>query len=223
MSKVLIIEDEARMREITAKYFEKSGFTVYQADNGLTGLEIFNREDIDLVLLDVMMPMVDGFTVCKEIRSKSDALIIMLTARVEDDDKIKGFELGADEYVTKPFSPKVLVARAQALMNRATGNMGGENIVRAGKIIVNLSTYEVSVEETDIYLSPKEFDLLLLLMKNKNKVLTREIILDKVWGYDYYGDYRTVDTHIKKLRSKLQQGAEHIKTVIRVGYKFEVK
>lgn len=158
------------------------------------------------------------------MRTKSDIPIIIITAKEEDEDKIRGFDLGADEYVTKPFSPKVLVARVKSLLKRVDGSIGGkDNILRAGVIEVNKMSYEVTVDNQIIILSPKEYELLLFLIRNKNKVMTRELILDNVWGYDYYGDLRTVDTHIKKLRNKLGEGSKYIKTIIRAGYMFEVK
>jgi len=171
-----------------------------------------------------MMPQVDGWTVCKRLRAKSDIPIIIITARSEDEDKLLGFDLGADEYVTKPFSPKVLVARAEALLKRAEGRVRGDDgIVRQGRVSINMNSREVSVEDELISLSPKEYELLVFMMKNKNKVMTRQMILDQVWGFDYFGDLRTVDTHVKKLRSKMKDSAGMIKTIIRAGYMFEVK
>ena len=224
MHTVLLVEDEARMREIVATYFESAGYKILEATNGLEAIEIYEEEEVDLVLLDIMMPQVDGWTVCKRLRSKSDVPIIIITARSEDQDKLLGFDLGADDYVTKPFSPKVLVARADALLKRAEGRVAGEEgLVKAGSVMVNINSREVKVEGMAINLSPKEYDLLLFMMKNKNKVMTRQMILDQVWGFDYFGDLRTVDTHVKKLRSKMNNSAGMIKTIIRAGYMFEVK
>lgn len=223
MRKILIVEDEDRMRELLADYFSMEGFQTFEAADGSKALEIVETESLDLILLDIMMPGIDGFTVCKRIRSNSSVPIIIITARVEEEDKILGFELGADDYVTKPLSPKVLVARAKNLLKRVDGMVGNENgILQFGDLEINLMSYEVRVKNEKLSLSPKEYELLLFLVKNKNKVMTREILLDNIWGYDYVGDLRTVDTHIKKLRSKLGDCSNYIKTIIRAGYKFEV-
>ncbi len=220
--KVLIVEDEARIREITSDYFKASGFEVYEAENGKEAIEVFDLNKVDLIILDIMMPQLDGWEVCKRIRNKSDVPIIILTARSDEDDKLLGFELGADEYVTKPFSPKVLVARAKTLFKRIDGNTGKNGNIRINGIEINKQAYKVKVNEEELDLSPKEYSLLLYLVENKGIVLSRDSILNSVWGYDYFGDARVVDTHIKKLRKKLGDQAEHIKTIIRVGYKFEV-
>ncbi len=224
MHTVLLVEDEKRMREIVATYFISEGYNVLEASNGLEAIEIYEQEEVDLVLLDIMMPQIDGWTVCKRLRTKSDVPIIIITARSEDEDKLLGFDLGADDYVTKPFSPKVLVARAEALLKRAQGRVtGDEGLVKAGDVSINTNSREVKVSGMSINLSPKEYDLLLFMMKNKNKVMTRQMILDQVWGFDYFGDLRTVDTHVKKLRSKMDSSAGMIRTIIRAGYMFEVK
>lgn len=224
MKKILLVEDELRMRMIIRDYLENEGYEVLEAKDGMEALNAFQNNEIDLILLDLMIPFLDGFGVCREVRTKSDIPIIIITAKEEDEDKIRGFDLGADEYVTKPFSPKVLVARVKSLLKRVDGSIGGkDNILRSGVIEVNKMSYEVTVDNQIIILSPKEYELLLFLIKNKNKVMTRELILDNVWGYDYYGDLRTVDTHIKKLRNKLGEGSKYIKTIIRAGYMFEVK
>lgn len=223
MRKILIVEDEDRMRELLVDYFAMDGFETFEASDGSKALEIVASESLDLVLLDIMMPGIDGFTVCKRIRSTSAVPIIIITARTEEEDKILGFELGADDYVTKPFSPKVLVARSKNLLKRVDGMVGNENgILNIKNIEINLMSYEVRIDGEKLNLSPKEYELLLFLVKNKNKVMTREILLDNIWGYDYIGDLRTVDTHIKKLRNKLGDCSEYIKTIIRAGYKFEV-
>lgn len=200
MHTVLLVEDEKRMREIVATYFISEGYNVLEASNGLEAIEIYEQEEVDLVLLDIMMPQIDGWTVCKRLRTKSDVPIIIITARSEDEDKLLGFDLGSDDYVTKPFSPKVLVARAEALLKRAQGRVtGDEGLVKAGDVSINTNSREVKVSGMSINLSPKEYDLLLFMMKkNKNKVMTRQMILDQVWGFDYFGDLRTVDTHVKK-------------------------
>ena len=223
MKKVLIVEDEDRMRELLKDYYEMDGFFVLEACDGCQALEIVKKEELDLILLDIMIPGIDGFSVCKRIRTTSSVPIIIITARSEEDDKMLGFELGADDYVTKPLSPKVLVAKSKNLLKRADGVIGNEkNIIKFDKLEINLMSYEVKIDREKINLSPKEYDLLLLLVKNKNKVMTREVLLDNIWGYDYIGDLRTVDTHIKKLRCKLGDYSHFIKTIIRVGYKFEV-
>jgi len=223
MYTIMVVEDEHRLREIIVKYFTAEGFKVLEANNGREAVELIKIAPVNVILMDIMMPELNGFEACKRIRETSDAIIIMLTARDEDEDKIRGFDCGADEYVTKPFSPKVLVARVNALLKRVnlqTETVGG---IQIGPLKINKDNYEVFDKEYEIKLSPKEFDLLLLLVENKNTVLTRETILDRVWGFDYYGDYRTVDTHIKKLRKKLPHSSDAIKTIVKIGYKFEVK
>lgn len=223
-NRVLVVEDEFRMRELIVAYFKKEGYEVLEADNGNDAIDIFDREKIDVIILDVMIPGVYGWEVCKYIRTSSDVPIIMLTAKSEEDDKLLGFDLGADEYVTKPFSPKVLMARTRNLLKRAKGEVAsGEGVITIGELNINTMSYEVKVENKIINMSPKEYELLYYLIENKNRVCTREKILDRVWGYDYMGDYRVVDTHIKKLRSKLGACSKFIKTIIRVGYMFEVK
>ena len=220
--KILLVEDDMLMREFITDYFKKEQWEVVEAENGRLALEIFEQTAVDLIVLDIMMPEMDGWSVCKRIREKSDVPIIIITARAEDDDQLMGFELGADEYVTKPLSPRVLVARATALMKRTEGTIGSEGeLLVYGDLVVNRMAHTVSVAEIPINLSPKEYDLLLFLTKHDGKVLSREYILDAVWGYDYFGDLRTVDTHIKKLRAKLGDEGRYICTVIRSGYKFE--
>lgn len=222
--KVLVVEDEYRMRELIVAYFKKEGYIVLEAGDGNDAIDLFERENVDIVILDVMIPGMYGWEVCKYIRHISDVPIIMLTAKSEEEDKLLGFELGADEYVTKPFSPKVLVARTRNLLKRVQGDLStGEGVIKIGEITINTLSYEVKIEGKVIQTSPKEYELLFYLVENKNRVCTREQILDRVWGYDYMGDYRVVDTHIKKLRSKLGEQASFIKTIIRVGYMFEVK
>ena len=229
MKTIMIVEDEDRLREILKDYFEEEGFYIIEACNGREAIEKFEKHKVDLMLLDIMMPEIDGMTVCKRIRRNSDVPIIIITAKSEDDDKILGFELGADEYVTKPFSPKVLVARTKALLKRMqqvtnNGTQKEESLMTAGIITVNRLSYEVKVADQEVpTLSPKEYELLIYLMSHRNKVLSREAILSAVWGVDYYGDLRTIDTHIKKLRVKLGKGAKYIRTIIRAGYMFEVK
>ncbi|MEI5924479.1 response regulator transcription factor [Bacillus sp. TD10] len=220
---VLLVEDERRLREIVSDYFRNEGFEVIEAEDGKKALELFAEHEIDLIMLDIMLPEIDGWSVCRRIRKESAVPIIMLTARSDEDDTLLGFELGADEYVTKPFSPKVLVARAKTLLKRADGVVGvaEENAMSLAGIEVNRLSRTVLVDREEIILTHKEFELLVYLMENKGIVLSRQHLLDQLWGYDYYGDDRTVDTHIKKLRNKLGDKAKHIGTVIRVGYKFE--
>ncbi|MCC2377363.1 response regulator transcription factor [Bacillus wiedmannii] len=220
---VLLVEDERRLREIVSDYFRNEGFEVIEAEDGKIALELFAEHEIDLIMLDIMLPEIDGWSVCRRIRKESAVPIIMLTARSDEDDTLLGFELGADEYVTKPFSPKVLVARAKTLLKRADGVVGvaEENAMSLAGIEVNRLSRTVLVDGEEIVLTHKEFELLVYLMENKGIVLSRQHLLDQLWGYDYYGDDRTVDTHIKKLRNKLGDKAKHIGTVIRVGYKFE--
>ncbi|RED64774.1 response regulator transcription factor [Cohnella lupini] len=222
--RILLVEDDMLMREFITDYFKKERWEVLEAENGRIALDIFDQTPVDLVVLDIMMPEMDGWSVCRRIRAKSDVPIIMITARAEDDDQVMGFELGADEYVTKPFSPRVLVARAIALMKRTEGTIGRESdMLIYGDLSVNREAHAVSVAGNSVNLSPKEYELLLFLVKNYGKVLSREYILDSVWGYDYLGDLRTVDTHIKKLRAKLGDEGRYISTVIRSGYKFETE
>ncbi|MDP5275592.1 response regulator transcription factor [Chengkuizengella axinellae] len=221
---ILFVEDEERLREIGVDYFSSEGFTVLEAGDGKQALELFEVNHVDLLILDVMLPELDGWAVCKRIRNESDVPIIMLTARTEEEDKLMGFDLGADEYVTKPFSPKVLVARAKTLIKRAEGTIGNNNEkIKLNDIEINKKSRQVKVENRELTLTHKEYELLVYLIENKGIVLTREKLLNQVWGYDFFGDLRTVDTHIKKIRSKLGQKAKFIKTVIRTGYKFEVE
>ncbi|GGE62514.1 response regulator transcription factor [Priestia taiwanensis] len=220
---ILIVEDEQKLRDITVDYFTNEGFNVFEAENGQKAIDIFREEEIHLIILDIMLPELDGWSVCRRIRKISDVPIIMLTARSDEDDKLLGFELGADEYVTKPFSPKVLVARSKAMLKRAEGTGGKEEgAISIGGIDVNQLSRIVRVDGEEIILTHKEFELLTYLIENKGIVLSRENLLNQIWGYDYYGDDRTVDTHIKKLRKKLGEKAIYIRTVIRAGYKFEV-
>ncbi|TKI92284.1 response regulator transcription factor, partial [Bacillus wiedmannii] len=200
---VLLVEDERRLREIVSDYFRNEGFEVIEAEDGKIALELFAEHEIDLIMLDIMLPEIDGWSVCRRIRKESAVPIIMLTARSDEDDTLLGFELGADEYVTKPFSPKVLVARAKTLLKRADGVVGvaEENAMSLAGIEVNRLSRTVLVDGEEIILTHKEFELLVYLMENKGIVLSRQHLLDQLWGYDYYGDDRTVDTHIKKLRN----------------------
>ena len=220
---VLLVEDERRLREIVSDYFRNEGFEVIEAEDGKQALELFAEHTVDLIILDIMLPEIDGWSVCRRVRKESAVPIIMLTARSDEDDTLLGFELGADEYVTKPFSPKILVARAKTLLKRADGAVGQaeENTLSFAGIDVNRLSRTVTVNGEEVILTHKEFELLVYLMENKGIVLSRQHLLDQLWGYDYFGDDRTVDTHIKKLRNKLGDKATHISTVIRVGYKFD--
>ncbi|WP_336785748.1 response regulator transcription factor [Paenibacillus sp. MMO-177] len=219
---ILLVEDDTLMREFITDYFKKEQWDVHEAENGKVALELFERVSVDLVVLDIMMPEMDGWSVCRRFREKSDVPIIMITARAEDEDQLMGFELGADEYVTKPLSPRVLVARANALMKRTERTVGREaELLQYGELSVNREAHTVTVAGELINLSPKEYDLLLFLIKHDGKVLSRDYILNVVWGYEYLGDLRTVDTHIKKLRAKLGDAGKLIATVIRSGYRFE--
>jgi len=220
--KLLLVEDDFHIREIVADYFNAEHWDVIEAENGLIALEKFDEYTIDLIILDIMIPKLDGFGVCRSIRRVSDVPIIMITAKAEDDDQVLGYELGADEYVTKPFSPRVLVARANALLKRTEGTVGSEGeVLKFGELTIHRNSHEVKITEEVVNLSPKEYELLLLLTKNSGKVLSRLFILNTVWGYHYEGDDRAVDTHIKKLRAKLGAEGRFIVTVIRSGYKFD--
>lgn len=220
---ILIVEDELRIRILLRDYFKKDGFSIIEASDGEEALKCFSETNIDLVILDIMMPKIDGFKVCKTIRSVSNIPIILLTAREEEEDKLLGYDLGADDYVTKPFSPKVLVAKAKALLKRATADTINKNLSNYDGLKINKLSHEVTLDGVEISLSPKEYDLLLYLTSNKGIALSRDKILDNVWGYDYFGDIRTVDTNIKRLREKLLHKSSYITTVRGSGYKFEVK
>ncbi len=220
--KVLLVEDESRIREIVSDYFINNDWEVLEADNGKDALIWFDSLQPDLLILDIMIPKMDGFEVCREIRKKAAIPIILLTAKSGDDDKIHGFELGADDYVTKPFSPKVLIARANALMKRVEGgHLPESSIVKFGSAIFNTLAHRLEVEREEVELSPKEYDLLWLLIRNKGIVISRDTILTRIWGIEFEGDSRVVDSHIKKLRSKLGYESRYIRTVIGTGYMFE--
>ena len=219
--KVLMVDDEARMRKLVKDFLAIKGYRVIEAEDGEQAVDIFFKEkDIGLVILDVMMPKMDGWEVCRTLRRYSQVPIIMLTARSEERDEILGFELGVDEYISKPFSPKILVARIEAILRR--GNAGTGEILEAAGIRVDKDAHEASVDGQPVDLSNKEFELLIYFMENQGMALSREKILNNVWNYDYFGDARTIDTHVKKLRSKLGEKGEFIKTIWGMGYKFEV-
>ena len=219
--KVLMVDDEARMRKLVKDFLAIKGYKVIEAEDGEQAVDIFFKEkDIGLVILDVMMPKMDGWEVCRTLRRYSQVPIIMLTARSEERDELLGFELGVDEYISKPFSPKILVARIEAILRR--GNAGTGEILEAAGIRVDKDAHEASVDGQPVDLSTKEFELLTYFMENQGMALSREKILNNVWNYDYFGDARTIDTHVKKLRSKLGEKGELIKTIWGMGYKFEV-
>ena len=219
--KILIADDEGRMRALVRDYLRMKGFQVLEAENGREALEIFQREpDIALILLDVMMPEMDGFETLKELRHISDVPVLMLTARAEEQDELQGFSLGADEYIAKPFSPKVLLARIDAILKRTSAGTGDEQLEAAG-ICLDERAHEVTVDGKKVELSFKEFELLRYFLENQGIALSREKILNHVWNYDYFGDARTIDTHVKKLRAKMGEKGALIRTIWGMGYKFE--
>jgi two-component system response regulator ResD len=221
---ILIVEDEERMKHLIEAYLMKDGYETILSSNGVEAVRIFNGRKIDLVILDIMMPIMDGFDLCRYLRKSSDVPVIMLTAKSEEEDKLLGYELGADDYITKPFSPKVLVAKVKVLLKRYyPEEQSNKNGINLDGLIINELSHEVLIDDNEIYLSPKEYDLLLYFVKNKGIVLSRDKILDGVWGMDYYGELRTVDTHVKRLREKLLDKAYLITTVRGSGYKLGVK
>lgn len=220
--KILVVDDESRMRKLVRDFLERAGFQVLEAGDGMEALDVFyDNQDIGLIILDVMMPKMDGWEVCREIRKESTVPIIMLTARGEERDELNGFELGVDEYISKPFSPKILVARVNALLRRTSGATMDQIIV-AGGIEIDKAAHIVRIDGETVELSFKEFELLTYFIENQGIALSREKILNNVWNYDYFGDARTIDTHVKKLRSKLGDKGEYIRTIWGMGYKFEV-
>ena len=221
--KILVVDDESRMRKLVRDFLVKKDFEVLEAGDGAEAVDIFfDTKDIALVILDVMMPKMDGWQVCREIRAYSKVPIIMLTAKSDERDELLGFELGVDEYISKPFSPKILVARVEAILRRTSG-LAADDVLRAGGIEINKAAHEVTIDGKAIDLSYKEFELLTYFMENQGIALSREKILNSVWNYDYFGDARTIDTHVKKLRSKLGAKGDYIKTIWGMGYKFEVE
>ena len=220
--KILVVDDESRMRKLVKDFLTREGYMVIEAGDGMEAMDIFYEEkDIALVILDVMMPKMDGWQVCREIRESSKVPIIMLTARSEERDELQGFELGVDEYISKPFSPKILVARVNAILRRTLGNTGGD-VIEAGGIVMDKAAHIVKIDGKPVELSYKEFELLAYFMENAGIALSREKILNNVWNYDDFVDARTIDTHVKKLRSKLGDKGEYIRTIWGMGYKFEV-
>ena len=221
--KILMVDDEARMRKLVRDFLTNKGFKVIEAADGEEAVDIFfAQKDIALILLDVMMPKMDGWEVCREVRKNSKVPIIMLTARGDERDELLGFDLGVDEYISKPFSPKILVARVEAILRR-TGQTGAEDVLSAGGIVIDKAAHLATVDDKPMDLSFKEFELLTYFLENQGIALSREKILNSVWNYDYFGDARTIDTHVKKLRSKMGDKGEYIKTVWGMGYKFEVE
>ena len=220
--KILVVDDESRMRKLVKDFLTKKGFAVIEAGDGEEAVDkFFEVKDIALIILDVMMPKMDGWQVCREIRQYSKVPIIMLTAKSDEKDELQGFDLGVDEYITKPFSPKILVARVEAILRRSNV-LAADDTMEAGGIELNKAAHQVLIDGKSVELSYKEFELLAYFMSNQGVALSRERILNNVWNYDYFGDARTIDTHVKKLRSKLGAKGEYIKTIWGMGYKFEV-
>lgn len=221
--KILVVDDESRMRKLVKDFLEREGHIIIEAADGMEAMDIFyENKDIALIILDVMMPRMDGWQVCREVRALSQVPIIMLTARGEERDELQGFELGVDEYISKPFSPKILVARVNAILKRGRA-AASEDLIDAGVIVINKAAHLVKIDDVPIDLSVKEFELLTYFVENQKMALSREKILNNVWDYDYFGDARTIDTHVKKLRSKLGEKGNYIKTIWGMGYKFEVE
>lgn len=220
--KILVVDDEGRMRKLVKDFLVKQNYEVLEAGDGSEALDIFfANQDIALIILDVMMPKMDGWQVCREVRNYSKVPIIMLTARTDERDELQGFQLGVDEYIAKPFSPKILVARVEAILRR-TNQMAANEVLSCGGITIDQAAHVVTIDGKTIDLSFKEFELLTYFMENKGIALSREKILNSVWNYDYFGDARTIDTHVKKLRNKLGEKGDLIKTVWGMGYKLEI-
>lgn len=219
--KILVVDDESRMRKLVRDFLVKAGYDVVEAGDGEEALDIFFRQkDISLIVLDVMMPKMDGWQVCREVRNYSKVPVIMLTARSDERDELQGFQLGVDEYISKPFSPKILVARIEAILRRTKQLENGE-VLTCGGIRLDKAAHQVTIDGNPVELSYKEFELLAYFMENRGIALSREKILNHVWNYDYFGDARTIDTHVKKLRSKMGEKGELIKTIWGMGYKLE--
>lgn len=219
MANVLIVEDEKNMQDIICEYMHRGGHTCFTADDGVDALMLMKNNPMDLMVLDIMMPHLDGFSVCKMAREMSSLPIIMLTAKSDEEDKLKGYEYGADDYMTKPFSPKILLAKANALLRRTSA--APTDTIGAGKITISPAAHKVFLDGTEITLTHKEYELLYFFMSNPRQVFSREQLLNRIWGYDFEGNTRTVDTHIKTLRQKLGSEGKSIVTLIRSGYKFE--
>ena len=221
MAKILVVDDEIKIREIIKEYAEFSGYEVAQAEDGMEAVEMVKKEDFDIIIMDVMMPKLDGFSACKEIRKIKKIPVIMLSARGEEYDKLFGFEIGIDDYVVKPFSPKELMARIKAVLNRANASQNMEDVITYKGLVINFTAREVTIDGQKVSMTPKEYDLLFYLVRNMNIALSREKLLEEVWGFDFYGDDRTVDTHIKMLRNSLGPYRNLIVTLRGMGYKFE--
>ena len=220
---ILVVDDESRMRKLVRDFLVRQDFEVLEAGDGEEALDLFYKDkSIALIILDVMMPKMNGWEVCKEVRESSKVPIIMLTAKSDESDELMGFDLGVDEYISKPFSPKILVARVEAILRRTNKLGGASEVKKAGAIVLDKTAHEVKIDGKQIDLSFKEFELLDYFLDNQGIALSRERILNSVWNYDYFGDARTIDTHVKKLRSKLGEYGDYIKTVWGMGYKFEV-
>lgn len=221
--KILVVDDESRMRKLVRDFLVRQDFEVLEAGDGEEALDIFyEKKDIALIILDVMMPKMNGWDVCREIRETSKVPIIMLTAKGDESDELLGFNLGVDEYISKPFSPKILVARVEAILRR-TGKAAAEDVIRVGAIVLDKAAHMVTVDGRNVDLSFKEFELLSYFIENEGIALSREKILNNVWNYDYFGDARTIDTHVKKLRNKLGKQGDYIQTIWGMGYKFSVE
>ena len=221
--KILVVDDESRMRKLVKDFLIKSNYEVLEAEDGSQALDVFyGDKEIALMILDVMMPKMDGWQTCREIRKESKIPIIMLTARSDERDELQGFSMGVDEYIAKPFSPKILVARVEAILRR-TNQFSGDEVLEAGGISINKAAHIVTIDGKEIDLSYKEFELLTYFVENRGIALSREKILNNVWDYDYFGDARTIDTHVKKLRSKMEDKGELIKTIWGMGYKFDTE
>ena len=221
MQRILVVDDEKMIRNVIKEYAEFDGFEVTEAEDGMEAVEICRREDFDLIVMDIMMPRLDGYSAIKEIRKTKQIPVIMLSARGEEYDKLFGFEIGIDDYIVKPFSPKELLARIKAVLKRAAAKEQPMDIIRYEGLEINVTGREVSVDGKPVSLTPKEYDLLFYLVRNKGIALSREKLLEEVWGYDFFGDDRTVDTHIKMLRNSLGEYRKFIKTLRGMGYKFE--
>ncbi len=222
-TKILVVDDEERMRKLVRDFLTRKNYVVLEAGNGEDALDLFYSEkDLSLIILDVMMPKLNGYEVLKEIRETSKIPVIMLTAKTDESDELQGFQLGVDEYIAKPFSPKILVARVEAILRRALPEEEEEKVLTAGAITMDKAAHIVSIDGKSVELSFKEFELLSFFMEHQGMALSREKILSSVWEYDYFGDARTIDTHVKKLRSKMGAYGEYIKTIWGMGYKFEV-
>lgn len=219
--KIMVVDDESRMRKLVKDFLVRKDYDIIEAENGEQAIDLFfSKKDIALIILDVMMPKLDGWQVCREIRQYSKVPIIMLTAKADEKDELQGFDLGVDEYISKPFSPKILVARVEAVLRRSA--VSEEELIDVGGIVLDKSAHQVKIDGEEIELSYKEFELLTYFVANQGVALSREKILNNVWNYDYFGDARTIDTHVKKLRSKMGPKGDFIKTIWGLGYKFEV-